>query len=159
MIKTKSREILDLVYSTGALKTGKSQDYYFDSKQLMLDPSGALAVGRYVAEKLVSSGATSVGGMALGAIPIVSAVTCVTNRVSGFYVLGGEIFGRLDSDIPTAIVEDTVTTGSSILKAIRIVERRGNSIVKVLCLLDRNEGGREALAEAGYELCSIMELI
>lgn len=158
MIKTKSQEILDLVYSTGALKTGKSDTYYFDSKQLMLDPSGEVAVGRYIAEELVLSGVTSVGGMALGAIPIVSAVTCATNRVSSFYILGGEIFGRLDSNIPVAIVEDTVTTGSSTLKAIRVVERRGNSIVKVLCLLDRNEGGREALAEAGYELFSIMEL-
>ena len=148
MIKSKSQQILDLVYSTGALEAD-----YFDSKLLMLDP----VVGRYIAEELLSSGAKSIGGMAPGAIPIVSAVT--SDIISGFYILGNEVFGRLDSNVPVGIVEDIVTTGSSVLNAIRVVEHRGNSIVKVLCLLDRNGGGKEALAQAGYELSSIMEVI
>lgn len=166
----------DLVRTTGAflqgdftLSSGHSSSYYFDSKLLTLDPAGSQAVGECFFEILKDTLAESVGGMAHGAIPIVSAVTYSSELqgkpLPGFYVRSEPkphgtqnlIEGRFpeDPNAPVAIIDDVVTGGDSILKAIRAVEERGNPIVKVMCILDRDEGGREKIRDNGYELESI----
>ena len=59
---------------------------------------------------------------------------------------------------PVAILDDVVTGGGSILQAIDAVEKRGNPITEVMCILDRNEGGRERLQARGYELKSMFSV-
>ena len=166
----------DLIHTTGAflqgeftLSSGRSSNYYFDSKLLTLDPAGIQVVGECLFDILKDTSAEAVGGMAHGAIPIVSAVTYSSELLGkplpGFYVRSEPkphgtqnlIEGRFpeDSNIPVAIIDDVVTGGDSILKAIRAVEERGNPIVKVMCILDRDEGGREKIRDNGYELDSI----
>lgn len=166
----------DLVRTTGAflqgsytLSSGRSSDYYFDSKLLTLDPAGSRAIGECFLDILNGTSAEAVGGMAHGAIPIVSAVTYSSELqgkpLPGFYVRSEPkqhgtqnlIEGRFpeDCDTPVAIIDDVVTGGDSILKAIEAVKERGNPIVKVMCILDRDEGGREKIRDNGYELDSI----
>ena len=166
----------DLVRTTGAflqgnfiLSSGRSSNYYFDSKLLTLDPAGSQAVGEYFLDILRDTQAKAVGGMAHGAIPIVSAVTYSSELqgipLPGFFVRSEPkahgtqnlIEGRFpkDPNTPVAIIDDVVTGGDSILKAIRAVEEQGNPIVKVMCILDRDEGGREKIRDNGYELDSI----
>ena len=165
-----------LVQDTGALLLGRYKlssgdysSYYFDSKPFTLNPEGAYVVGKYFVEKLSRSGAEVVGGMALGAIPIVGAVTLVSylegRPLPGFFVRkeakahGTEklIEGNLldDPTIPVAILDDVVTGGGSIMQAIEAVEAKGNPIVSVMCILDRDEGGRDLLRESGYDLQSM----
>ena len=148
------------------LASGNRSTFYFDSKPFTLDPKYAEFVGRYFFDRLRDSGAVAVGGMALGAIPIVSHIVPISQReghpLPGFYVRPEPktrgtlklIEGNLPKDPtrPVAIIEDSVTSGGSILKAINAVEEAGNPIVRVICILDRDEGGREALKERGYEL-------
>ena len=116
-------------------------------------------------EKLKASEAESVGGMALGAIPIVGAVTLISHLedepLPAFFVRkeakshGTEkrIEGNLPAPgTPVAILDDVVTGGNSIMQAIQAAESNGNPIVAVMCILDRNEGGREYLKEEGHDL-------
>ena len=164
-----------LLYGDFTLSSGNPSSYYFDSKPLTLDPDGEFEVGCYFLEKLLQTDAEAVGGMALGAIPIVSAVTLLsrihnethhTRLLPSFYVrkeakehgTQNLIEGNMPSDVnaPVAIVDDVVTGGNSILKAIEAVEAKGNPIVAVMCILDRDEGGREMLKiKKNYDLISM----
>ena len=148
------------------LASGKRSTYYFDSKLFTLNPKYADFVGIYFFDRVRESSAVAVGGMAHGAIPLVSLIVPISEReghsLPGFYVRqepkrhGTEklIEGNIPPDRtqPVAIIDDIVTRGGSILKAITAVEEAGNPIVRVMCILDRNEGGREALRERGYGL-------
>ena len=148
------------------LASGGRSTFYFDSKPFTLNPIYAEFVGKYFFDRLKDSGAVAVGGMALGAIPLVSHIVPISQReahpLPGFYVRPEPktrgtlklIEGNLPQDktLPVAILDDSVTSGGSILKAINAVEEAGNPIVRVMCILDRDEGGREALRERGHEL-------
>ena len=177
-------EMVNLVEEKGAflrgsftLTSGKSSSYYFDSKLLTLDPEGGYVVGKYFFEKLKDTGAKAVGGMALGAIPIVSAVTLLSYKnqqgLPAFFVrkeakshgTQSLIEGNFPKDdasaslSPVAILDDVVTGGGSILQAIDAVEAKGNPIVAVMCILDRNEGGRDALSKRGYDLQAMFTIV
>jgi orotate phosphoribosyltransferase len=153
-----------LLYGEFTLSSGIETDYYFDSKKLTLDPEGANFVARCLVEKLNEVGATTVGGMALSAIPIVSHITLYsylksTRPIPSFYVRDEAkthgTMNLLEGQLPSpgsevVIVDDVITTGKSVLKAIKAVEQAGYSVGKVIAIFDRNEGGREALQQKGY---------
>ena len=148
------------------LASGGRSTFYFDSKLFTLNPKYAEFVGKYFFDRLKHSEAVAVGGMALGAIPLVSHIVPLSQRegrpLPGFYVRQEPktrgtlnlIEGNLPEDPtqPVAIIDDVVTSGGSILKAISAVEEAGNPVVRVMCILDRDEGGRGALRERGYAL-------
>ena len=172
-------EMVDLIYDTRALihgsfilSSGEPSSYYFDSKPLTLNPKGSYVVGRYLFDKLKNTDAESVGGMALGAIPIVGAVTLISHLegepLPAFFVrkeakshgTGKRIEGNLpDPGTPVAILDDVVTGGKSIMKAIRAAKSNGNPIAAVMCILDRNEGGRKYLSDEGHELQAMFTIV
>lgn len=161
-----------LLYGEFTLASGKSSTYYFDSKPLTLDPEGAYVVASYFLEK-ISVNVVAVGGMALGAIPIVSNVAMLSRQserpLPAFFVrkeakthgTKNLIEGNLPEDTakPVAILDDVVTGGGSILQAINAVEDAGNPITDVMCILDRSEGGREVLKERGYTLRAMYTMV
>ena len=107
-----------------------------------------------------------VGGMTMGADPLVSATTVVSSQkgqpLNGLLVRKEskghgtnqfvEGLANFEAGDPVVVLEDVVTTGGSLLKACQRIESAGLKIVSVCCSLDRAEGGREKLKEAGYEL-------
>lgn len=167
----------ELAARTGAFSRGQFRlsgggvsDWYFDARRLLNHGQGAFVAGLAIYDAARAAGAEAVGGPALGALPLVSAtiVHAEMNGVelTGFYVRESRkdhgaarliegIFPE-DSSAPVAIVDDVVTSGASILAAIDAAEARGNPIAATICLLDREEGGREALAARGYELKTIL---
>ena len=172
-------EMVKMLLDTGSLlegnfilASGKTSSYYFDSKLLTLDPKGAKVVGEYFFNKLADTGVAAVGGMALGAIPIVNAVALISHlrdhNLPGFYVrkepkahgTQNLIEGKFpkDPNAPVAILDDVVTGGGSILQAIKAVEDCRNPITEVMCILDRSEGGKDMLLEHGYELKSMFSV-
>ena len=167
------REVGALLEGDFLLASGKRSTYYLDSKMLTLHPDGARLVGSYFFEKVRGSGVQAVGGMAVGAIPIVEAVVLTSqlegHPLPGFFVRkeakvhGTEkvIEGHLPSDktAPVAIIDDVVTKGKSILNAIGAVEAEGNPISRVMCVLDRGEGGKEALKARGYDLEAMFTVV
>ncbi|MBO4317858.1 MAG: orotate phosphoribosyltransferase [Mailhella sp.] len=149
------------------LASGRHSPYYFDGRQTALHPEGAWLIGKLFNELLRDiPGLAGVGGMTLGADPLVSATSVISyeegrnlaalivrknakDHGTGQYLEGLANFAPGQK---VAMLEDVVTTGGSLLKACERVREAGFEIAAVCCVLDREEGGREAIREAGYEL-------
>ena len=160
-----------LLYGEFTLASGKKSEYYFDSKKLTLDPQGALFVAKSIVEALDHFGIKYVGGTAYGAIPIAAQVALYSairpgNPIRAFYhrrTPDAKTHGTqatAEGQIPppgepTAILEDVVTTGESMLDAIRKAERDGFLVTHAMTLVDRNEGGRQAIESADYHFWSL----
>lgn len=166
-----ARIILEKSYREGdfLLTSGRRSDYYFDCKPTALHPEGSYLIGSLFCEMLAAVDVQGVGGMTLGADPLVSAVTVMSyigkRPLPGFIVRKQakghgtnqylEGLGNFKTGDKVAMLEDVVTTGGTLLKACERVRDAGLDIVAVLTVLDRQEGGRENLAAAGYDLKAI----
>ncbi|MBS2022983.1 MAG: orotate phosphoribosyltransferase [Deltaproteobacteria bacterium] len=153
------------------LASGRTSDFYIDTKQASLTAEGHFLVGRLVLARIQAKypGAQAVGGMTMGADPIASA-TSLTSFVWGapipaFYVRkepkghGTNQWLEGKKSIPAgakvAVVEDVVTTGGSTLKAVERIRSEGFEVLGVVALVDRQEGGRQAVEAAGIALESL----
>jgi orotate phosphoribosyltransferase len=160
-----------LLHGEYKLASGRKSDYYIDSKKLTLNAEGALFVAERIVRKLDQLGIRYVGGTAYSAIPIVSHVALFSgirdgSAISAFYHrkeakghgTNARAEGQLppSGDIQVAIVEDVVTTGDSLLEAIRRAKDDGYHVVQAITLVDRNEGGREKVEKAGYPFWSLL---
>lgn len=151
------------------LASGKKSDYYFDCRQTSLNPEGAWLIGSLFTEMLADAPVAAVGGMTMGADPLISA-TSVVSHLKG-RPLAGLIVRKAIKDHGTgryieglanvtkgdavAMLEDVVSTGGSVLQACSRMLDAGLTVPVICCVLDRGEGGREKLQEAGYAVRSI----
>ena len=168
---TLRQELLELVREKSyeerrvTLASGRESTFYIDGKQTSLHPRGAYLIGRLFCHRLAAFGAVhGVGGPTLGADPLATAASLVSGLsgpgIPAFIVrkepkghgTGSWIEGKknLKPDARLVLLEDVVTTGGSSLRAIERVEAEGFRVVGVLALVDRQEGGREALEARGY---------
>jgi orotate phosphoribosyltransferase len=150
------------------LSSGRESDFYIDTKQASLTAEGHYLVGRLVLAEIRAhfAGAQAVGGMTMGADPIASATSLTSFLLDApmpaFYVRkepkghGTNQWLEGKKSIPAgarvAVVEDVVTTGASTLKAVERVRSEGFSVLGVVALVDREEGGRQAVEAAGVPL-------
>jgi len=149
------------------LASGRESDFYLDLRQTLMRPVGVRLAGRLTLARLAAGPPVdAVGGMAVGAVPYVSAVLAAAaeadaaSALVGFFVrkdkkahgLGRQIEGGFVPGQQVALVEDTTTTGGSTLEALDIVEAAGAKVARVVCIVDRGEGAAEAFAERGLEL-------
>ena len=173
--KDTSRRLLDVALERGALKygeftlrSGRKSSYYFDGRLLSLDPEGAEIIATELLPVLRDAGVEAVGGPTLGADPIVAAIA-ITSRQLGegipaFIVrkeakahgTGQGIEGPLRPGSRVAIIDDVCTTGGSLFHAIDAAEAVGCTVVKVVAVLDRKEGGSEELRRRGYDFVALM---
>lgn len=156
---------------TFTLTSGKTSDFYVDGKQTTLDAEGGYLCGRllYALIQQHPQPITGVGGMTLGADPLVTAVSLVSylerSPIPAFIVrkeakghgTGNYIEGKsnLQPGGLVALVEDVVTTGGTLLKVIERVENEGFKVGLVATIVDRQEGGAEILAAQGYPLKAV----
>ena len=159
-----------LRYGDFTLTSGKKSSYYFDGRLLSLDPEGAYLIARALLPIVRTAGAQAVGGPTLAADPIVTAVSMASHLeaegapVPAFIVrkeakqhgMGNAVEGHLKPGTKVAVVDDTCTTGGSLFLAIEAAEAAGCSVVKVLAILDRNEGGSDELRRRGYDFASLL---
>lgn len=166
-----ARHLMALSYAQGevTLTSGRKSDYYFDCKQTALHPEGGYLIGKLFLELLKGSGAQGVAGMTLGADPLVAAVS-VLSHLEGC-PLPGMIIRKASKGHGTnqyleglknfqpgatvALLEDVVTTGGTLKTSAERLRAAGFSVGSVLCVLDREEGGRELLSQAGLDLTPI----
>jgi len=175
-LDTRPRELLDLILQVAfrrekvVLASGVESDFYLDLRQVLMRPRGIALAGELVLERLREGPSVdAVGGMAVGAVPLVAAVLAASaaqgepTPLLGFFVrkqakqhgLGRRIEGAFEPGRPIALVEDTVTTGGSTLDAVDAVEQAGGKVARVICLVDRGEGGADAFARRGLRLESL----
>ena len=154
---------------TFILASGKVSDLYVDCRMTALDPVGATLVGargwKLVKEDILPRfpEVAAIGGMTMGADPISLAVG-MTSALEGaektlqvFTVRkepkdhgrGRRIEGNFQAGDTVVVVDDVITTGGSTLKAIDAIEAEGGRVAAALVLLDREEGGRQAIEERG----------
>jgi orotate phosphoribosyltransferase len=148
------------------LSSGETSTYYVDVKQAMLRPGPARIAGPLIADVAHQAGATAVGGMVEGAIPVAcAAINSDAGRdLAAFFVrkerkahgLQKQVEGPDECLQPGAaclVVDDVVTTGGSTIEAIERIKDDGLTIVGVLAVVDRLAGGGErieAAAQAPY---------
>lgn len=159
--------LLDLIckvaYKEGdfTLSSGKKSTYYINGKQVTLHAQGALMVARILLNML-PAGTVGVGGLTLGADPMVSAVSIVgayENRPVTPLIIRKEAKGHgtrayiegpdLPAGSSVTILEDVVTTGASALKAVERLRDAGYKVDDILALVDRNQGGQELYKKEG----------
>ncbi len=159
-----------LKFGDFTLASGKQANFYLDCRQVTLDSRGAQLIGAGMLEMLADDIPDLVGGMAIGADPITAAILTLAGiqniPLRGVMVrkepkghgLGKHVEGPYKEGERLVIVEDVVTTGGSSLKAIEHCEAVGLKVDRVLAIIDRLEGGREAFAARGYELTTLFTI-
>lgn len=171
-----AKNILDLAEKSGAvmygefvLSSGLKSDHYWDGKKVTLSAAGANLVGKAIYEMISNLKIDAVGGLEMGAIPIATAVAMVSHLeghdVPAFIVRKSVkeygtkkvVEGYLNDGDNVVIVEDVVTTGESVYKAIEAVQARRCKVLKVIALVDRHEGGSDKLKREGYDFESILD--
>ncbi|HSJ74158.1 MAG TPA: orotate phosphoribosyltransferase [Miltoncostaeaceae bacterium] len=150
-----------LVRESVVLASGRRSSFYFDARQVLLEPEGAALAGALAWEALRGAAPSAVGGLTLGADPLVCAVSAAAwaegRRVTGFFVrkeakkhgLQQWIEGPfIEEGTPVAVVDDVLTSGGSLVTAVEKARQAGGVVVAALVVIDRDEGGRDAAVAA-----------
>lgn len=154
------------------LASGRKSRYYVDARTTTLSAEGQALIGTLGLSALDEAALRpeAVGGLTMGADPIAYAIahrSFLDGRpIEAFTVrkepkghgVGKQIEGCFEAGKEVVVIEDTITTGGSALKACRAVEAAGGEVLAVLALVDREEGGREAIEDEGYRVMSLVRL-
>ena len=153
------------------LASGKESDYYIDGRLTTLDSEGLSLIGEIFLEEILNDPEIkTVGGPTMGADPIVGSVlTHAGTRELGFngflvrkeakdHGTGKLVEGNLEEGAKVAVVEDVVTTGGSVLKAIYALEKEGAVVSRVRVIVDREEGAERKFNKLGYSYFSIFKI-
>ena len=158
----------DFVLSSGARST-----FYLDAKQVTYDPDGASLVGAVVYRLATEFEAEAIGGLTMGADAIVTSTVIESARygrpMPGFVVrkepkghgLQKWIEGVSPAGKRVAIVDDVITSGGSVLSAVKAARQAQARIAVVIGLVDREEGGKQAIEAVGVPfraICTLSEI-
>lgn len=163
-LRLASLEVGDFV-----LASGRRSTFYIDARRTTMSGLGQLLIGREGLAALDARGwrPDAVGGLTLGADPvsyaIAHAATAAGRELDAFTVrkepkghgAGRRVEGPIRAGARVVVAEDVVTTGGSALRAIEALTAFGASILGVVAVVDREEGGREAIEDAGFELAAL----
>jgi orotate phosphoribosyltransferase len=150
------------------LVSGRMSNYYFNCKAVTLHPEGMYLIGNIIFDLIKDLKADGIGGLTLGADPVAYAVSYTSylkgKPVEAFVVRKTPkshgtmlwIEGNVKKGDRVIIVDDVITTGKSTIEAINRAKEEGLDIVKVVVLIDRQEGGREAVETSGYKLDALI---
>lgn len=166
---THKEELLKLIQKKAVIRgerklaSGKKSDFYIDGKQITLDPQGLFLTARVILGMIHGAKCDAIGGPTLGADPIAAAVAVLSSQsgkpVKAFIVrkeakehgMQKMIEGpKISEGDRVVMVEDVITTGGSVLKAIKEIEKLKAHVTKVICLVDRDEGAAKALDAYNY---------
>lgn len=151
------------------LASGRQSQYYIDARLTTMSPEGLSLIGELALSKLQQAGWTvdAIGGLTLGADPISYAISYASAKSSrpirAFTVrkeakthgTGKTIEGPFRKNDRVAVIEDVITTGGSAIRAIEAVRAQNGTVAGVLALVDREEGGRQAIEAAGVSVISL----
>ena len=165
-------------HPTFKLTSGLTSPYYVDCKKVTLNPHGGYLVGRLIFDRIKSLSPQGIGGLTLGADSVAQAVSIVSHLshypIPAFVVRkapknhglasqeGSPSDGWIEGDLApgsrVVVVDDVVTTAGSTLKAIERLTAHRCQILKVMAIVDRLEGGNEAITSLGYSFESLFTI-
>jgi orotate phosphoribosyltransferase len=152
-----------VVHGRVTLSSGKEADYYVDLRRVTLDAQAAPAIGRIMLELTKDWEYDAVGGLTLGADPVAAAMmhaaaahdreldAFVVRKAGKAHGLQRRIEGPDVQGRRVLAVEDTCTTGGSVLTAVEALREAGAEVVGVAVILDRDTGARELVNDAGLD--------
>lgn len=178
MMNEERRALADLLRTSSVrtgefvLASGKRSTYYVDARRTTMSGRGQLLIGRLGLAALDDSAwePDAVGGLTLGADPVAYAIAhaaAAAGRPLGAFTVRKEakghgagrlVEGPLEPGGAVVVVEDVVTTGGSALRAIDALIAFGANVRGVLAVVDREEGGRDAIEAAGYPLITLFRV-
>ncbi|HMH26434.1 MAG TPA: orotate phosphoribosyltransferase [Gemmatimonadaceae bacterium] len=152
------------------LASGKQSKYYIDARLTTMSPEGLSVIGRLGFSTLRQSGwvIDAIGGLTLGADPIsyaISYASAESDRPLRAFTVRKEtkahgtrkvIEGPFREGDHVAVIEDVITTGGSALRAIEAIRAAHGTVEGVLALVDREEGGRQAIESVGVSIISLV---
>ena len=153
------------------LSSGKESSFYLDARLVSLSPEGAFLTGKIMLDMIKNDAVTAIGGPTLGADPMVGAIASLSFQaktpVNTFIIRKApkphgkqqQIEGpELKEGASVVIIDDVATTGKAFLESIEVLTKMNVRIKKAICIIDRNEGAREALAKHQVPLESIFTI-
>jgi orotate phosphoribosyltransferase len=151
------------------LASGRTSTYLFQLRQATMLAEGAALISEIIIEYMKRQNIASIGGLEMGAVPIVSAVAAISHLkdypVEAFFVRKAQkehgarerIDGHLRAGAEVLMVDDVATTGGSILKAVEGMESHGCFVRRAVAVVDREEGAAGNLAAQGIQLAAILK--
>ena len=151
------RRIKDVAYLEGdfVLRSGRRSTYYLDKYLFETQPDILAELGRRLARR--AQDADLIAGAELGGVPLAAATALaaakpfliVRNAKKG-YGTGKMIEGTVPPAASVVVVEDVVTTGGQVVEAAKVLADAGLTVTRIVCTIDRLEGGRENIESAGF---------
>lgn len=152
------------------LASGRQSDLYIDCRPTTMHPEGLATIGPLGLQAIGTRGwnASSVGGLTLGADPVSYAIAYASQlagtplraftvrKEAKTHGTGKVIEGAFEVGDRVVVVEDVITTGGSALRAVDAVRAAGATVLGVLAVVDRSEGGREAIEAQGLEVAALV---
>lgn len=153
-----------LLFGRFRLRSGKISDRYFDKYRFESDPTLLREVAARMA-RLLPDGIDRLAGLEMGGIPLATAISLQTGLPVVFvrkkpkeYGTCNLAEGGFSPGERVAVIEDVITTAGQVVRSADALGELGLEVVKVVCVVDREQGGSERLAEAGYPLASVYTL-
>lgn len=150
------------------LVSGRMSNYYFNCKAVTLSPEGIYLIGNILFDLVKELKINAIGGLTLGADPLAFATAYTSylkeTPIEAFVVRKKAkehgtmkwIEGNVKEGDRVVIVDDVITSGKSTIEAIIRARDAGLKITQIIALIDRQEGGREAVKEVGFEVTSVI---
>jgi orotate phosphoribosyltransferase len=178
-MEQKRRQLLELLrvksfrYSPDKpfkLVSGRESPYYIDCRPTTHNAQGLVLIGEICFDLIKDLPVEAIGGLTMGADPIAHAVALTSylkgKPLNAFSVrqkpkehgTGGLLVGDVEPGDRAVVVEDVITTGGSVLKAVAAAREFGLKVIKVLILVDRQEGGKEAVAREVPEVEAVFKI-
>ena len=152
------------------LSSGKQSDYYIDARRITLTSEGASLCAALMLEAVKDINYDAIGGPTLGADPLIGAInvlsfqakrplnTFIIRQQAKAHGKGQLVEGPpLKAGAKVVIIDDVATTGKAFLHSIDVLTQMNVKVLKALCIVDRGEGAKEAVAQKGCDLLSIFK--
>ncbi|MDP2652931.1 MAG: orotate phosphoribosyltransferase [Candidatus Omnitrophota bacterium] len=150
------------------LSSGKESDYYIDARRVTLSAEGAYFCAKIILDTVKNETYDAIGGPTLGADPLVGALAVLSYQdgrpVKTFIIRKApkahgkqqQIEGPLlPEGSRVVLIDDVATTGKAFLESLEVLKKSNIRPVKAVCIVDRGEGAKDALAKQGLPLVSI----
>ena len=176
-MKNKLNRLIEIAENSGAFKTGdfllssgKKSNVYFDGRIISLIPESLEIISNEILDKILLEKANLLAGPTLGADPIIGGTLmkamekeiqlrgAIVRKAAKEHGTGKQIEGIVRATDKAIIVDDTCTTGKSVLMAAKIVEKQGCTIAGIICIVDRDEGGKQNIEKQGYKFNSLLKV-
>lgn len=152
---------VSLLHGEFTLRSGRKSNYYLDKYRFETDPVVLRELGKLFAAH-VTPDVVRIAGAELGAVPLATAASMASGKPSLLvrnqkkdYGTSKQVEGILNAGDKLLVVEDVVTSGGQVLEVCNVLKGLGAEIVKIVAVIDRQEGGREAIEKAGYRFESL----